>query len=70
MCRRIQSARALLKVEFFIFNHLSVITNKIKLEKKVENILKMTRLASVVDLDTLNLDPDTDFWPNMDPDQF
>ena len=27
-----------------------------------------TYISSVVDPNTLNLDPDTEFWPNLDPD--
>ena len=34
----------------------------------MERVLKVIVASSVVDPNTLNLDPDPGFWPNLDPD--
>ena len=33
-----------------------------------EKVIQLCQFCSVVDPNTLNLDPYPDFWPNLDPD--
>ena len=50
-----------------IYHKRSIEVACVELLSRVKE-LKELHLSSVVDPNTLNLDPDPGFWPNLDPD--